>query len=167
RYDTLTNEWVQLVNDSLPSFGTSMRKKRVKAGADLVYNAYAFWALKGNKTWEFWRYGFRFALTPPAPERTAQASSGIRPAPGWQFTLAPNPMSGRGVLRYSVPTPALLSVRLYDAAGRVVRVAAESRPVAGSGVIDLDTRGLSAGVYLVRLDAGVGVPVTSLKLLVQ
>jgi hypothetical protein len=167
RYDVATDVWHQLDSDSLPSFGSTMRKKRVKAGADMVYNTYALWALKGNKTREFWRYGIPFTAEPRSPERTAQAASVLRPAPGWRFEVVPNPVAGRGVLHYSVPEPVLLTARLYDASGRLARVLVERVPATGSGQMGIDTRGLAAGVYLVRLDAGDGVPVAGLKLLMQ
>jgi hypothetical protein len=73
-------------------------------------------------------------------------------------TSFPNPFSGSTIIPYELPAPAQVSLRIYDIAGRLVRVLEENanrgvgrHSVAWNG---RDARGhpLPAGVYLCRLD---------------
>jgi len=71
----------------------------------------------------------------------------------------PNPFNPATTIRFSLSEPAAVSLRIYDAAGRLVRVLAEAPLSAGSHARDwdgTDSRGaaVSSGVYLYRLDAG-------------
>jgi hypothetical protein len=65
--------------------------------------------------------------------------------------IAPNPAVNRACIRYAVPDPERLNLKVYDAGGRLVRNLA-----AGSnrrfGALDLDLKGLAAGIYVVKLD---------------
>ncbi len=56
RYDVLTDTWS--VMESMPAFGTSGRKKRIKRGACLEpdTSGHYIYALKGNNSLEFWRF---------------------------------------------------------------------------------------------------------------
>ncbi|MEM1117306.1 MAG: DUF1501 domain-containing protein [Bacteroidota bacterium] len=68
--------------------------------------------------------------------------------------VAPNPIAGRAVVPFALDAPASVSVRLVDMQGREVRRIAEGPYAAGAHAAALDTDGLAAGVYLVRLEAG-------------
>jgi len=65
--------------------------------------------------------------------------------------VAPNPAVNRASIRYAVPDPERLNLEVFDAGGRLVRNLA-----AGSnrrfGAVDLDLKGLAAGIYVVKLD---------------
>ncbi|MFO7637909.1 MAG: T9SS type A sorting domain-containing protein, partial [bacterium] len=71
-----------------------------------------------------------------------------------RITLGPNPVTrGIATLRYSLPRAGSVRVTVFDAAGRAVystRAPGEQT----TGTISLDLRALSAGVYVVKLDAG-------------
>jgi hypothetical protein len=136
----------------MPSFGSTGRKKRVKAGGDIVsYGSDHFFALKGNKTLEFWRYGLR-----PPVGRTSVVPAGVQAGAageGGRLRVVTNPLtSGRVSLDYSLPEPGPVTLRLYDMAGR--RVLARAVAAGRAGRARLDLGQLAAGVYLARLDAG-------------
>ncbi len=59
-YNPLEDKWTEL--DTLPSIGSYGKKKRVKQGGDLVSCNGISYALKGNKTLEFWEYGGAYSL---------------------------------------------------------------------------------------------------------
>ncbi len=152
RYDAADTAWSEL--DTMKSFGSTGKKKKVKAGGDLTAYGYgAFFALKGNKTVEFWRYVVPGAQAQAqAPARDGVASGVERTAYG-VMRVEPNPLSGGwATLRYSLPKAGPVSIRVYDALGRMVLSRAYGVQRKASSV-PLDLRGLSAGVYLVRLDA--------------
>ena len=66
--------------------------------------------------------------------------------------VAPNPpQAGLAMLSYNLPRAGAIGVRVFDVTGRAVvtRFAMAGR----TGRLSLDLRQLSAGVYLLRLDA--------------
>jgi hypothetical protein len=161
RYVPATDSWFE--SDTIPSVGSTGRKKLVKGGGDLVYNAYAFWGLKGNRTLEFWRYGIlensaRVGAGRPRPHGVASSPFGLQPA---GFSLMPNPLAdGVACLRLEGCLTGRLAVRVFDATGRAVF----SRDFAGrASTLSLDLRSLRAGVYLVQVETGHG-PVWRTKL---
>jgi hypothetical protein len=149
RYSACQQLWTEL--ETIPAFGSTGKKKRVKAGADITCwdNSGVFFALKGNKTLEMWRYVVAHAAGfGPSRDGIAASPLGIRRS---DLSLAPNPATaGKATLRYSLPRPGPATVRIFDAAGRLLG----QSPVSGRrSSVTLDLRGLAAGVYLVKLDA--------------
>ncbi len=71
----------------------------------------------------------------------------------------PNPFSSRTSLRFDLPRPGPIVLRVYDVSGRGVRTLADGEFAAGSHTLDWDGRDdggapLEAGLYFCRLDAG-------------
>ena len=64
---------------------------------------------------------------------------------------APNPAVGRAVVPFALAAPGPVTAELVDVQGRVVRVLLDAERPAGEGALAVDTRGLAAGLYLVRL----------------
>jgi hypothetical protein len=138
--------WTEL--ETIPAYGrSSTKRKRVKGGGSLAAGDGILYALKGNKSFEFWQYT-PHALFAAGPARDGvQAAGGDRPAAGL-ITISPNPASGR-VLVSSSLLPATGDLSIYDAAGRLVLVSG-----LGRAATELDLRRLATGVYLVRLRVG-------------
>ena len=162
RYDIVADSWKE--RDTVPAFGSTGRKKRVKYGADLVhYGGGAFFTLKGNKTIEFWRYVEYPDVYSSRPSRSGVAGY-VTSRSDLSFDVMPNPLAGNAAtVRYSLPKAGPVSISIFDVAGRSV----SSRTLLASrtGAVSLDLRSLSAGIYLVRLD-GSGFEATR-KLVVQ
>ncbi len=73
------------------------------------------------------------------------------------LTLAPNPATANGIatLRYTLATPATVTVELLDLLGRrVATPALRTTQTAGNQAVAVDLRGLSAGLYVARLTTG-------------
>ena len=68
----------------------------------------------------------------------------------------PNPTAGTARVVVSGRADARVTVRVYDVTGRVVGTVAEDALVDGRP-LEIDTRGLAAGLYLVRADSESGV----------
>ncbi len=68
--------------------------------------------------------------------------------------VRPNPTSGAASVRFALPDAATVSVTVYDLLGRQVAVLAEGARAAGWHTADLGAARLSAGSYLVRMQAG-------------
>jgi hypothetical protein len=140
RYYALGDSWSE--QDTLPNYGSTGRKKAVKGGGSIAsLGSGIFFAIKGNKTHEFWSY--RFASTSGVAERPAvlPARASSRHLAAW-----PNPARGRFTVAFGAeqPTPALL--RLYDIRGALVL---EQRVPGRTAVIDCPN--LPRGIYFVGL----------------
>jgi hypothetical protein len=136
----------------MPMFGSTAKKKRVKAGGAVVsWGSDAFFALKGNKTLEFWRYvEWPEAYGTRQPVRGGAAAAPV--AGQVSLAVAPNPLAGGwATVRYALPAAGPLRVSVYDVTGRSVAVT--SLAAGRSGAARLDLRNLSAGVYLVKIQS--------------
>ncbi len=150
RYDIAGNNWTEL--DLMPEIGSTGKKKRVKAGGSFTNGGdWMFYAFKGGKTTEFWRYVAEPPAFASAPERSGVMGQTVTPA-RFGFSLAPNPVvKGYGLLSYSVPQAGAARVKVFDVTGRTV--AEFGFVAAGTGTRSLDLRNLAAGVYLVKFEA--------------
>ena len=85
---------------------------------------------------------------PPAPvaaEGGAEGGFSLGP-------VAPNPVAGRARVPFTLGAGGAVALRLVDVQGRTVRTLAEGAYGAGAHAAALDTAGLAAGLYLLRLD---------------
>ena len=161
-YDPARDTWVEPDVDSFPSPpGT----KRPYAGAELCYGGGKVYALRGNKTPEFWRYNANFPLE--YGESGSGPQAGAASLLRLRLAAAPNPFVGWTRLRYSVPAAGRVRLGLYDVTGRAVRVVQDGWQDMGEHVAVLRSDGLAAGVYLLRLDTGPGADARSIKLIVR
>ena len=144
--------WYEL--DSMPSFGSTGKKKRVKDGGHMLARGDGtFYALKGNKTLELWRYtGSPLDVSrSPACARPG-VMSGVAPQASGVLHISPNPLSGGfATVSYALPAAGPVAVQVYDVAGRE-RLSLASVIWCRASSVTLDLRDLSAGVYLVRLE---------------
>ena len=161
RYDPASRAWVEM--ETIPRYGSSGTGKFVKAGGDMVLANNVFYALKGSKTRELWKYTPADVRLPAAESQSAAAGSAFdmkQPS----LAITPNPLAS-GLVHLAVGGTSLsrpAMVRLYDAAGRCVGA---WKPLLRNGAADLNLRQLTAGVYLVRVEAD-GFTATQ-KLVVQ
>jgi hypothetical protein len=85
-------------------------------------------------------------ITPKPRDAVQQASTKLP-----EFALTPNPSSRRVVtIRSALAVGKRRAVTMRDVVGRAVRTFAVDQ----SGIAQLDLRGLPAGVYMARLEAG-------------
>lgn len=148
RYDIAGDSWAE--KDTMPSVGSTGRKKRVKAGGDIVtFRENFLYALKGNKTRELWYY--YEPLIPQSPTRGGQLC-GVAFASNGTLLVGSNPVvGGRVELRRSRPALGSESFSLFDVSGRRVY-----ERILGSGwtMLELDIGRLPAGTYLAVLTDG-------------
>uniref|UniRef100_A0A7C3EML1 CARDB domain-containing protein n=1 Tax=candidate division WOR-3 bacterium TaxID=2052148 RepID=A0A7C3EML1_UNCW3 len=141
RYDIAGDSWVEI--DTIPSQGTTGKKKRVKAGADIVYGGDAFYAFKGNKTLEFWRYAL-----PPGDIRTGAMSPGVVKSAAVLPVKAGLISQNRFWIEMPGAGNGQAELVLFDPAGRVVQRGV-CRFDAGRAVFSPGR--LNSGVYYLRL----------------
>ncbi len=147
-YDVSGDSWLEL--DTMPQVGSSQKKKRVKGGGDIVEYDDRLYALKGNKTLEFWMYTPGATTVLSLPERSGVMARPI--AATGVLRVVPNPVvSGVATICWELPATTFGRAMLYDATGRLI----VQMPVQlGRGTTAaLDLRGLAAGVYLLRIES--------------
>jgi len=97
-------------------------KKKVKAGGDITATRDALYALKGNKTLELWSYVPGSALAQVLRERQGvMAKATSLPQRLTLEQTAFNRLQHGASIRYSIPGASHVSLRVYDATGRLVQ----------------------------------------------
>jgi hypothetical protein len=150
-YAVESSRWVQN-EDYLTGAG-----KRVKGGGSLlaVPELRRLYSLKGNNTFEFAMYAVGDTLAFFARNRPAgQTMSLPRRDRLGDLLVYPNPLRGPGFIDYCLTAPARVTLRVYDAAGRMVRKLNVGPQPAGRHLTTVNIRGLPAGVYLLQVEAG-------------
>jgi len=131
------------------------RRAKVKRGSAMVGVSSTVFCLKGSYSYEFWEYkpaadsGLLVAIS--QPERQGVMADKLTIGkPG--IDLFPNPATRTQVrLHYNLPQAGPVLVRVFDVTGRAV--VTKNMVLGREGSVPLDLRNLTAGVYLVRLDA--------------
>jgi len=142
-YDPVAQNWTEL--DPMPEVGSTGRRKRVKGGGDIVPVLGALWAFKGNKTVEFWRYGFGSDGT-GCRVPSGVLTEGLSTGKGLSLSVVP------GAICYTLSRSGLVRLTIYDQGGRRRWVLTPQYQPAGEHRVDIGKTGLAAGVYFVRLE---------------
>lgn len=146
RYDISGDSWVEI--EPIPEQGSTGRKKRVKAGADIVYGGDAFYALKGNKTVEFWRY----AISPESQVPSLVPKPGNDKRINGDFTSGfYSTESNSAVFQVQGFSEGRAEVAFYDPSGRLK---GRGWCLLRAGRAEVGLNGLNPGVYFVRIEQG-------------
>ncbi len=84
------------------------------------------------------------------------------------FELAqnyPNPFNPTTTIRFSIPAPTDVQLKVYDVSGREVATLTDGLLASGSHEVEWDARNFASGVYMYRLTAGEFTSVKQLTLL--
>jgi uncharacterized repeat protein (TIGR02543 family) len=129
--------------------GPLLKKGCPKTGAGLAYlNGYVY-LLKGNKTDEFWYYLPGSSAPMSAEPRTiANVSGDVKTT--LVFNLSANSFSK--TINYTVPAAGKVSLKLYNAAGRLVETIHNGYAHAGNYTTTLSN--VSSGVYFLKYNDG-------------
>jgi len=68
------------------------------------------------------------------------------------FPAFPNPFNPTTKIQYSLPSATHVSLKVYDMAGRQVKVLVNEFKTSGSHIVEFDATGLASGVYAYRLE---------------
>ena len=66
----------------------------------------------------------------------------------------PNPFNGKTVARFELRVPSIVSLRIYDTAGRLVETLVDGWRAAGAHELTWDAGNLPSGMYVYRIQAG-------------
>lgn len=150
QYDIASNEWLQMEPAELWDIPTGSGKK-VKSGGALCVCDNFLYALKGNKTLEFYRHA---PLTMTASKTLAPATNqGVMENKIFtdfqNISITPNPVKDYSTVRYNLPSSGPVSIKLYNSYGKLMKsYTLESN----HGEIVIDAGELNSGVYVLRLE---------------
>ncbi len=129
-------------------FSTSFNEP-LQITAKLEYRAvYKTWA--DAKGWDMRAYTMADTQLTILPNHMADPSNPE------SFTLLsnyPNPFNSSTVIRYALPAPADVRLRVYDIQGRLTATLTKGYHPAGEHLFRLNASGWSSGVYYLRLDS--------------
>jgi hypothetical protein len=146
--------WSTRVADTIPN---PSKAKGVKNGAALTYldNLYL---LKGNKTRQFWMYQPPTAKSEARIENNSynviasqsKTISDMLPVLG----VSPNPFTKLTTIRYTVPVAGKVSLKLYNATGRLVETLVNEYQSTGSYTLNINNMksNISKGIYFLKLE---------------
>jgi hypothetical protein len=150
-YDPISNAWSNLAD--MPSGGG----KRARVGAALVSvpQQYALYATKGNNTLEFYTYNPGTEATGCASKANILGNPDPRPLTP-SLSIAPNPATSslNPSISYSLPATGNVTLKLYDASGKLIRTLVRGYHPAGSYSYSLLTthHSLPCGVYILKFE---------------
>jgi hypothetical protein len=145
KFAIATLGWTEL--DTMPCFGSTGKKKRVKSGGDIAaMGGGVFFAFKGNKTLELWRYKMPAAYLAPRPDRGGVAAGAAAGASAL-VALTPSVVAD-GRLNLTVSGRGAFTLTVYDVSGRAVLV----RSVQAGRNTTVVVPQLAPGVYLVKVE---------------
>lgn len=154
-YRTTEARWEEL--DTIPQLGSTGKKKRVKAGGDIAhFGGGVFFALKGNKTLELWRYVPAMGLASgPTVPRSGVKDEAIN---GRNVKSMPTVSSVAMLERYLTELAGQggaqgVRVWIRDITGRVV---AEIHSINSGKAGESRIGSLTPGVYFLQLETDAG-----------
>jgi hypothetical protein len=143
--------------DTIPQLGSTGKKKRVKAGGDIAHRGGGvFFALKGNKTLELWRYVPAAGLTraPALPEQgvwsvECTGKGGQSMPTALNRAVRERYLAGRA----SQHEGKIVKVWMFDITGRLVL---EWQAVSSYKTAESLASSLAPGGYFLRFETDVG-----------
>jgi hypothetical protein len=161
---TFANDTDGILAEGRGGFDSGRRRYRyiTDSGSTFAFARDAFRSSTEVSPWErnpTGTYAEPFPASSIAPGTADPFTVANEDGPGRSGELAlgaiyPNPTSGLARVNVTTGRDEEVSVRVYDVTGRVVATVTESYLVAGTRMMDIDTRGLAAGVYVLRAEAG-------------
>ena len=120
------------------------------AGTAMAASKGKVYSIKGNRTFEFWRYNADLPFN-PAKAAPGPQTAGTTELARLRLDVAPNPFASRTTLSWTLSQPGYVRLALYDVTGRCVRMLVDEWQAKGTHSTSLRSDGLSTGVYLAQL----------------
>lgn len=150
KFDPLTRSWSEL--DTMPQFGSTGKKKRVNRGGDITHlGGGTFFALKGNKTLELWRYVENQPLQCPAVGAPVKLDRLYRSQPSHAEITLPSCLSS-SELSNLLGSQLLKNahMEIYDPTGRKVMTAYAAST--NRGAVPFPACALNPGIYILHIN---------------
>lgn len=116
----------------------------------MIEELYKTWVAKGweNDELTTWTYDLSTGINP------------LNEQPGLSFTIGPNPATNLTLIEYTLDLASLITLKLYDFTGNLVKELYFGIQGAGTHNFNLQTSDLPAGIYIVTLQNNEGVKIS-------
>jgi len=109
-----------------------------------------WWSVTSGSQDVYFRYTITDLVTP------VEGTAAIIKGP--ELACTPNPFSGHAIITFEVPSRQNVSVRIYDASGRLIRTLQDGQITAGRHTVSFNStrdngRALANGTYFCRMQA--------------
>ncbi len=132
------------------------KKSVIKTGGAMTYANGAVWLLKGNNSPEFWKYvpteKSNFKTQMSKVIQTVNTQSPIINLQS-QISISPNPMTKLTTIQYTVPISGKVTIKLYNADGRLIDILSDEYLNTGTYIMNLTTNNLAKGIYFLKYEA--------------
>ncbi|MBS4015983.1 MAG: SBBP repeat-containing protein [Candidatus Latescibacteria bacterium] len=142
-----------ITSDTWYTLDNILERKKIGAGASMVSFGPFIYAIKGNDMRELWRYFIPSSMT----VKGASAST-VAPImldinanianPSMRAVV--NPLTNMMQLSYSVITAGKVSIKLFNATGRLIETLIDAEFCSGNYSIDYSVANLAKGIYFVK-----------------
>ncbi|MEO0092100.1 MAG: T9SS type A sorting domain-containing protein [candidate division WOR-3 bacterium] len=132
------------------------KKSVPKTGGCLAFACDSIYLIKGNNTREFWRYGPVIGKEKedieqiPPISQTAITANEQPVVNQFKFDVIPNPVKSIFNIYFTTPSPEKISIKLYDASGRLIQKLVDEFLTAGSYSKKISVKNLAKGIYFIR-----------------
>ncbi|MDI6839604.1 MAG: alpha/beta fold hydrolase [bacterium] len=83
------------------------------------------------------------------------------------FQVSPNPFGSEAKIRFGLPKKGVVSLKIYDISGRLVKTLVNSKKEPGYYNVSFDAKGLATGIYFAKFEAGGGYTKTEKLILMH
>ncbi len=140
------------------------KKHAPKTGAAMAYADGKVWLLVGNKQPDFWCYTPGAKSVKPVTIASVTTEKTTRTYT-FKFDVTPNPFTKLTTIRYTVPVSGKVSIKLYNATGRLIETITDGNLNAGSYTATLNAKNLTQGIYFLKYEDATNR--AEIKLIVQ
>jgi hypothetical protein len=143
------------------------KKHAPKTGAAMACLDGSVYLLVGNKQVDFWRYiPSTEGIVRVRPSTvTSTMIDKVTTTHNFSFDATPNPFNKLTTIRYTVPISGKVSVKLYNATGRLIETLINDNLNAGTYSMKLSANKLAKGIYFVKYESSTNK--SEVKLIVQ
>jgi hypothetical protein len=139
--------------ESLESIPVIDKKHAPKTGAAMAFIDGKIWLLVGNKQVDYWCYvptAEKSKVKTQISNMNIQTENSQLTTQNSQLNVTPNPFAKLTTVRYNVPVSGKVSLKLYNATGRLIEVLNDKYLNAGVYTTTLSTKNLTKGIYFLR-----------------
>ncbi len=156
-YSVAADSWQQMETAEEWDIPLGQSNKKVKDGGSMIRFGDYFYASKGKNTAEFYRHSLptkevideRLKDERLEDEKINLSICNLQSSNQFNIEIVPNPVINAFTIKYILPEPGPMSLKIYNVAGKLV-ISYTSSKISKNGIVKIDIKNLSSGVYLLR-----------------
>ncbi len=159
-YSVAADSWQQKETAEQWDIPLGQSNKKVKDGGSMIKFGDYFYASKGKNTTEFYRHSLptiEIADIKLKDERLEDdkinlSICNLQSSNQFNLEIIPNPVINLFTVKNILPEPGPVSLKIYNIAGKLIKSYTSSN-FSKNGVVKIDTKTLTSGVYILRFSS--------------